>query len=541
MGIGIGSHSVRAEVFRLSPRIELPALMKAQGTMRDELFILKESVTTAATLIKVKSGQTLDTTLKDILIAQAALISDPELVSMANTYIEEGWSASSAIQMAVNDFRKELEGAGGEFEERIADLDEIPYRIVRAIQGESDEESIPSSGNYIVVARDLSPMDTVNFTDAVVGVVTEAGGPTSHTAIICRARNIPAVVACKDLSKIVSGDFLLIDPVNSRVVINGEISHENVIPWWEKLPKIGKSSVQVMANVGSLIDAAEAQRKNITGVGLLRTELFYLSQEKAPNLTEQIELYTQIFAAGPDGQIIVRTLDAGSDKPVPFLNLSAEKNPALGVRGYRLNDDFGKFLDSQLRAIFEAGQNVRSTGKQIEVSIMAPMISTYEEVSNFAKQARAIGFTSVGVMVEVPALAINIKSLAGLLDFVSIGTNDLSQYLFAADREQSAVAHLLDAWHPVLLNLLANISRDCFEAKIKIGICGEAASDPLLAPFFAGIGINSLSCSAFSIDPIQEVLDRMSLALTSKVVEQVLLSQTPEQARAAVRIALSTS
>ena len=218
-----------------------------------------------------------------------------------------------------------------------------------------------------------------------------------------------------------------------------------------------------------------------------------------------------------------------------LVNFEKEKNPALGIRGYRLNSEYSEFLDSQLRAIFEAGRRVQASGKQIEISIMAPMVSTYVEARDFAQQARDIGFNSVGIMVEVPAIAMNIKPLAGLLDFVSVGTNDLSQYLFAADREGAGVAGFLDAWQPALLRLLANLSQDCAESKIKIGICGEAASDPLLAPFFAGIGINSLSCSTHSIDSVQDVLDRVDSRITSQVVEKVLLSLSPDQAREAVR------
>ena len=539
-GIGVGSAPVKAEVFRVKPPVAMPPLNYSSKYKRDEMFALKSAISSHEELLMKKSMLAGDDQLAGILIAQASMVADPELLMMANGYIEDGWDATSAIQMAINDFRRELEGVGGEFGERVADLDEIAYRVVCQLLGRAEDEKLPSTGRYIVVAQDLSPMETVNFTDVVVGVATERGGPTSHTAIVCRQRGIPALVACRDLSQLNDGDHILLDPLRSQIIVNGNLedsSHEN---WWLKLPPVSSDqrTTQLMANVGSIEDARDVRNSNVTGIGLLRTELFYLSREVAPTREEQVDLYTDVLLAGPDGIITFRTLDAGSDKPIKFLNIPHEENPALGVRGYRLNVDHQNFLLDQLYAIKSAELNAKSAGRQIEVSIMAPMISSVGEASEFAAMARKVGFSRIGIMIEVPAIAMQIADLKGILDFVSIGTNDLSQYLYAADRQNSQVASLLDPWQPALLQMLKIISEEAKKVDIKVGVCGEAASDPLLIPYLVGLGISTVSCGKGALGAVAEVLTRIDFDMARSVVSAMEKMRDPQTARAAALKAL---
>lgn len=530
-GIGVGSRAVRAEVFRLSARQALPAHVKSANTPEVEIRLLSEALSSLETLYAKKIAQA-SGELVEILEAQLALATDPELFETAQSYCEKGWSAPTAIQLAMNEFKELLAGAGGEFGERVADLDEIVYRLVQLTLGNAEEIDLPPSGQYIVVATDLTPMDTVGFTDVVVGVITEKGGPTSHTAIVCRARAIPALVACPQASELRSGEIVLLDPDNSQAIIGGELSSESG-NWWDGKARSASPVIKVLANIGSVSDAARAQKAQ--GVGLLRTELFFLDKLSQPTFEEQVSLYSEVFSHCPEGEIIVRTLDAGSDKPIPFLNMGHEENPALGVRGQRVAAIAPVFYHDQLRAIQAAAEQVIAAGSKVSVAVMAPMIATIEEAKLFADQARQVGIKKVGIMIEVPAIVPMISHLQGVIDFVSVGTNDLSQYLFAADRVNSGVAHLLNPWEPALLATLNLIAQACKGAAIKSGVCGESASDPLLAVVLAGLGFDSVSASPSSVDDVMSALSVVDIAKAKTAADKALLSTSAQAAKKAAR------
>lgn len=535
-GIGVGSRAVRAEVFRLSARQALPAHVKSANTPEVEIKLLSEALSSLEALFAKKIAQA-SGELVEILQAQLALATDPELFETANSYCEKGWSAPTAIQLAMEEFKELLAGVDGEFGERVADLDEIVYRLVQLTLGNTEEIELPTSGRYIVVATDLTPMDTVGFTDVVVGVITEKGGPTSHTAIVCRARAIPALVACPQASELRSGDVVLLDPDNSQAIIGGELSSESG-NWWDDKVRSASPLISVLANIGSVSDAGRAQ--DAQGVGLLRTELFFLDKQSQPTYQEQINLYTEIFSNCPRGEIIVRTLDAGSDKPIPFLNMGHEENPALGVRGQRVAEIAPEFYRDQLRAIKSAADQALNSGKESSVAVMAPMIATVQEAQIFAEQAREAGIERVGIMIEVPAIVPMISYLHGVIDFISVGTNDLSQYLFAADRVNSGVAHLLNPWEPALLATLSQIATACKSASIKSGVCGESASDPLLAVVLAGLGFNSVSSSPSSVADVTSALSAVDMATARSAADKALLSTSAQAAKKAARGAVAT-
>jgi len=533
-GIGVGSTAVRAPIFRLATRTALPELAKSSDASDAEFAKVQSAIAELERVFAEKIAAA-DGQLREILEAQAALAGDPELADTAAQFCKEGWNAASSIQLAMQEFKVLLQGAEGEFGERVADLDEIVYRLVQIVNGNTDHVSLPKSGAVIVVAHDLTPMDTVAFTDVVVGVITEKGGPTSHTAIVCRSRGIPALVACKKAAQLVDGDVVVLDPDNSQVIVGGELAEASQ-RWWEQRHNLGKSLIPVMANVGSVKDAQQAS--SAAGVGLLRTELFFLDKTTTPTRQEQIDLYATTFAACPDGEIIVRTLDAGSDKPIPFLHMEKEENPALGVRGQRVAEVAPDFYREQVEAIGIAAAEVQKSGKKISVSVMAPMIATIAEAKDFAAMARAAGITRVGVMVEIPAIVSVIPQLKGVIDFVSVGTNDLSQYLFAADRVNSNVAHLLNPWEPALLSTLAQIAQLARENSIKSGVCGEAASDPLLAVVLAGVGFDSVSASPSSVADVVQALSVVDAELARSVAISALSAHDAQSSKQAAKKAL---
>jgi len=534
-GIGVGNRAVRAEVLRWSARKSLPVMAKSSLGVEVEVIELGMAIANLENQYAAKIKSASNRELQEILEAQCAFATDPELTDMAKDFCEQGWDAASGLQLAMGEFKSLLEGAGGEFGERVADLDEIVYRLIQWMSGESDETVLPTSGSFIIVADDLTPMDTIAFNDVVVGVVTKGGGPTSHTAIVCRSRGIPAVVTCAGADELVNGQMVVIDPDASQVIINGLLA-DNAGDWWASRSSHGAPTIQVMANVGSVADATRVHSAD--GVGLLRTELFFLDHKIAPTRAQQVKIYEQVLAAGPDGEIIVRTLDAGSDKPIAFLGLGREENPALGMRGQRVAAISPQFFEDQLHAIKAAADSVRATGKKIEVSVMAPMIATVEEAAQFSRAARAAGFIRVGIMIEIPAITRVIPQLQGVVDFLSIGTNDLSQYLFAADRVNSGVAALLNPWQPALLSLLQSIAIDSAKVGIKVGVCGEAASDPLLAVVMAGLGINSVSASPSSVAAVVDLLSRVDASAAREAANKARSANTPRDAKAAAKAAL---
>ena len=379
-GIGVGNRAVRAEVLRWSARKLLPAMAKSSLGVEVEVNALSMAIANLENQYAAKIKAAGNRELQEILEAQCAFATDPELADMAKDFCEQGWDASSGLQLAMGEFKSLLEGAGGEFGERVADLDEIVYRLIQWMSGESDETVLPTSGKFIIVADDLTPMDTIAFNDVVVGVVTKGGGPTSHTAIVCRSRGIPAVVACAGADELVNGQMVVIDPDASQVIING-VLEDSTGDWWAGRSSHGAPVIQVMANVGSVVDATKVQGAD--GVGLLRTEIFFLDHKIAPTRAQQVKIYEQVLAAGPDGEIIVRTLDAGSDKPIVFLGLGREENPALGVRGQRVAAISPQFFEDQLHAIKEAADSVRATGKKIEEWIC----ETFTYVTSLARTA----------------------------------------------------------------------------------------------------------------------------------------------------------
>ncbi len=529
-GMGVGLAPARAEVFRVKPAQALPAAHKHAGDAGQEKQTLKGAVSAVAQYLddlSLKAGET----SAEIFEALKMLLEDEDLFETAAAQIDDGWSAATSFVMAVEEFGELLAGDSA-FEERVADLRDLAKRVAAHIHGIHLGLDLPSSGRFVLVGEDFSPADTAQFTNAVVGVVTTKGGPTSHTAIICRSKSIPAVVSCPGAEDLVDGQMVLVDPVGDRVVVDGDESMAT-----KTISFVAKSIdpiIPVRANIGSLSDAVSAATTAANGVGLFRTELLYLSATSMPSVATQAKSYTEILKAAPEGPIVVRTIDAGSDKPVPFLEMAHEENPALGVRGYRLIQNHRQFILDQLSSLEVAR---KESGR--EVWVMAPMIATSQEALEFASLAKAAGDFKVGVMVETPSMVMALPDLANKLDFISVGTNDLSQYLFAADRMNPSLGALLNPWQPALIRALAKIAKDSAEANLSSGVCGESASDPAFAVVLAGLGFKSVSASMSQVGAVRTALSAVSIEQAEVIANEALSAATAEEAKTRVLAALA--
>ena len=521
-GLGVGLEAVAAAVLRLEPAKPLPIPARHQGDVAHEQQKMRAAVDAVSEQLKTlaeKAGET----SAEIFEALEMILQDETLFDAAVAEIDNGLEAGTAFVAAVETFAELLSG-DPTFEERIADIRDLGRRVAAFVHGISLQLDIPETGRYILVGEDFSPADTAQFTQAIVGVVTFAGGPTSHTAIICRSRSIPAVVSCEGATVLQTGDQVLVDPVGDRVVVGG--SMEAATKALSFVSRLAEPIVSVRANIGSLADAITASTSAAKGVGLFRTELLYLSASKKPSLDEQIRKYSEILQASPEGPIVVRTIDAGSDKPVPFLNMPHEENPALGVRGFRLIRDHREFITEQLAALEQARAD---TGR--DVWVMAPMIASYQEAIEFRELAGSIGRYKIGIMIETPAIISAISHLSGKLDFVSVGTNDLSQYLFAADRMHAQLGSLMNHWQPALISALADIARHSAAAGIHSGVCGESASDPTFSIVLAGLGFDSVSSSPSQVGQVRNALSSIDKEQAVSVALAALKGLTAEEAK----------
>ena len=529
-GLGVGLNAVRGEVFRVKPQATLPGPAKHAGDATGEKETLRGAIRHVAGYLdelSVKAGET----SAEIFEALKMLLEDEDLFETAIAEIESGWNAATAFIVAVDSLDAIFAGDAA-FEERLVDLKDLARRVAAHIAGIHMGLDLPTTGSYVIVGDDFSPADTAQFTDAVVGVVTIKGGPTSHTAIICRSKSIPALVSCAQAVELVDGMQVLVDPVGDRVVVGGDDSMAT-----KAISFIAKSLdpiIPVRANIGSLEDSIQAATTAANGVGLFRTELLYLSETTKPSAQKQAKSYAEILRAAPEGPIVVRTIDAGSDKPVPFLDMPHEENPALGIRGFRLIQDHRQFLIDQLESLEVARKETSR-----EVWVMAPMIATASEAIEFAQLARSAGEYKVGIMVETPAIAMAITDLVGKLDFISVGTNDLSQYLFAADRMNAGLGALLNPWQPALVRMLKLIASESEKAGISSGVCGESASDPAFAVVLAGLGFNSVSASRSQVGAVRSALSAVTLEQAQEVANIALAATTADQCKSEVLDALA--
>jgi len=481
----------------------------------------------------------------EVLTASAGLTRDKGLRQAVAGRVTGGQDLLESVHDGVAQFVDVFTAMGGLMAERATDLLDIERRLVARLVGEPEPGITPPEAPSVLVAHDLAPADTAGLDPTVVvALVTERGGATSHTAIIARQLAIPCVVGVAGCLDLRAGTTVLVDGAAGTVATGVDadeaaqrVEEDRAVraladSWTGPGQTSDGIRVSILANVADSESARSAAQAPVEGVGLFRTELCFLDRRDEPPAEEQATIYAEAlepFAGIDDGHVVVRTLDAGSDKPIAFATLEDEENPALGVRGLRLALHNPGLLERQLDGIAGAAS---STG--VDTWVMAPMVATVAEAADFAERVRSRGLKP-GIMVEVPSAALLAARMLEVVDFLSIGTNDLTQYVMAADRLATDLAHLTDPWQPAVLHMIAITAEAGRQARKPVGVCGEAAADPLLAVAMVGMGITSLSMAAAAVRPVGAQLSAVSMATCQQAAGAALSATDPMAGRDAAR------
>lgn len=543
-GTGVVAGVAYAEAVWVRPRPDLPTegSIDQEASSEAEYDRFLEAVDVVASRLENRAAAA-EGQASEVLTATAGMVKDRGWHKAVRKNIRSGKNAEFATVGATDKFVTMFEAAGGVMAERTTDLKDVRDRVIAQLRGEQEPGLPMVEGQAVLFADDLAPADTATLDTAHIrALVTELGGPTSHTAIIARQLDIPCIVAVGNkLREIESGTLVFVDGALGTVTLGAdeEESTKAVAEYRERAARVAEWTgpaqtkdghrVQLLANVADGNAARIASDSQAEGIGLYRTELSFLSASEEPSVDEQAKIYRKVFNAYPDSKVVVRTLDAGSDKPISYATLSSEENPALGVRGLRIARDNESLLTRQLDAIAQAAE---SRGDDAETWVMAPMVATSKEAQWFAELCRERGLTA-GAMIEVPAAALMADKIMPHLDFVSIGTNDLTQYTMAADRLSPQLAYLTDPWQPAVLRLIQHTCIAGHEYNVPVGVCGEAAADPLLACVLTGLGVNSLSAASTAVAGVGAQLAELTFDQCQQLADAALNSEGPSAARAA--------
>lgn len=573
-GIGVSSGVASGRVRLMH---EPPGVDEGEPACADpesDMIRVRAAMAAVAATLRERSLQSADDTTRAMLAANARLAEDRGLDKAIMKHLSTGDGVTHAVANAVDEYTGRFGKAGGLMAERITDLDDIRSRLIAELRG------LPGAGlqrdamsdamcdiPVILVARDLSPADAAALDPAVVrGLVLEEGGATGHAAILAAERGIPAVVRVHGVLESAADD--------GRIVLDGGTGEVIVNPDADDLDRVAERAARrevslndgaagaadgtaagiaaagtvgdaaatfamtadgcrilLNANVGTPAEAEEAARAGVDGIGLLRSEFLFLNRSQAPTEAEQTAAYARAVQAFGGRPVVVRTFDAGADKPLAFARIGGNEapavtNPALGVRGIRLGMLREDLLDTQLAALANA---YWASGHSLKV--MAPMVTTVQETKWFVDKAHAAGLQHAGIMIETPAAAVQAASLLAVADFASIGTNDLTQYTMAADRLDGSLSGLLDPWQPALLRMMRMAVEGGLMAGKPVGVCGEAAGDPLLALVFVGFGIRSLSMAWRKTAAVRSALRLHSLADCRRMAQAALDARSAVEAR----------
>ena len=521
------------------PVHEYTCLKQAIETARVQLNDLYQEV-------KEKSGADKAAIFK----AHEEFLDDPDLLNEASQRIHDGHSAGWSWREAVEERAGVVRRLGDPLlAQRATDLQDVGRRVLKLLADTVEEDRTLPDHPVVLVAEDLTPSDTARLDPALVlGLCTASGGPTSHTAIIARSLDIPAIVG--------AGPAILHQPDGQKCVLDGERGNLYVEPTSADLETARQAQkdyqsmreaerlacyqpaimtdghrIEVVANIGAPEEAERAVNAGGEGVGLLRTEFLFLQRSEPPGEDEQFAAYSEMTRALNGLPLIVRTLDVGGDKNVPFLDLPAEQNPFLGLRGIRLCLARPELFKTQLRAIYRAA----ASGP---VSLMFPMIASLEDLAAaraIAEQVRRDLHAEpvpIGIMIEVPAAVMIAEELAREADFFSIGTNDLTQYTLAMDRGHPILAKQADALHPAVLRMIDRTVRAADKAGIQVGVCGGIAADPKGATILAGLGVAELSVAIPSIAAVKAKLRTVSWHATQEFAQRALQCRSANDVRA---------
>ena len=519
-GVGIGRGVAVGPVIRMAAALPEPSDAPRADSVSAESEI--ERVTKSLALVNADLNRRAEEAANGdegakqaapILQAIAMFASDPALAQSINTLAEravlEGFGAVEEMFKAI----------GGYQGERAADLHDVGQRVIADLMGVPAPGVPVSDTPFVLVAEDLSPADTAGLDlDKTLAIVTSQGGPTSHTAILARARGIVAVVSAAGADDLKNGETVIVNAAESTITT--EPSDEQVAAAEAAKAKAAKAKelrgkpgatkdgyhIPLLANVGKPSDGKTALEYGAEGVGLFRSEFLFIGNAEPPSVEEQTKAYAELLAQFPGKKVVIRMLDAGADKPLPFLTPEDEPNPALGLRGLRTLRTHMNVLEGQLKALAAADAQTDA-----DLWVMAPMVADAHEAAYFVKLGKSFGLKKVGVMAEVPSIALMADQVAKVADFVSIGTNDLTQYTLAADRTLGSVANYQTAWHPAVLRAIKLIADAGNANGMPVGVCGEAAADPDLAVVLTGIGVNSLSMTPVALDDVRAELAGVTL------------------------------
>ena len=490
-----------------------------------------------------------------IFDAHLALLGDPEVLADVEAKVREGSTAERAWTTALAAVQTQWSQIPDPYlRERAADVAAVAQQVRRALTG------APAGAQWstgVVVVDDITPAEVAALDASVVrALVLAHGSPSSHAAIIARARSIPMVVSAGStvldlprgtpLALDGSTGELFVDPspatvteLTVRAAALDERRTRQLAMAGQRAVSLDGVHIEVLANVGSAADTTTAASNGADGVGLVRTEFLFLDRADPPEVVEQEQVYDAICAAMPGRRTVFRTVDVGGDKPLSYLPVPAEQNPFLGRRGIRLSLERPQLLQQQLTALCR-------TARRTPIDVMFPMVTSVGELLQARQMlddaALAAGGTPqlrVGIMVEVPAVALKLESFAGLLDFVSIGTNDLTQYALAAERGNPAVAALYDALDPGVLQLLHRVCEGAGGA-VDVAVCGESASDEVAVPVLVGLGVRELSVSPQAVPAVKAIIRTLDLERCRALARTALTMQDAAEVRALVGQATST-
>ena len=543
-GIGVSAGTASGPIAVVTPAVGIDEHEPASTDPEADSERIRAVLHDVAASLSARAEHANSDSAKAVLDATAALATDKGLIRGIDKELKKGTGPTKAIHDAVELYANKLRKIGGYMAERVTDLYDIRDRATARLRG-LPEPGIPDlTEPSILIAHDLAPAETATLDkNLVLGIVTEAGGATSHTAILAAQLGIPCTVQVKGIAEAtVDAPLVALDGGVGEVIVAPSASDVDELEERSRrraAALAGSSGegatrdgykVKLLANIGTADDAEKAAGYDLEGSGLFRSEFLFLDRDAAPSLEEQTETYTKVLEAFGNRRVVVRTLDAGADKPLSFADLGEEENPALGRRGLRLSQAREDLLATQLEALAAAQNNVPNS----ELWVMAPMVATVEEAKWFAERARGAGLKKVGVMVETPAAAIRAGQVLEEVDFASIGTNDLSQYTMAADRMQGELAELLSPWQPAVLSMIRETCRGGEATGKPVGVCGEAGGDPLMALVLVGLGVKSLSMAPGKVNAVRAALRLHDFDTCRQMANFAVDARTAAGAREAV-------
>lgn len=543
--VGVSPGRGTGPVVRMPDAVAEPAAtpLVADDARRAEAARIGAAAAAVADALRERAAGAADEAAA-ILEATALLAEDPAVLGDARARVlRDGLPAPAAAWRAFTAAASAVAAGGGVAAGRASDVADVRHRVVAALAGLPVPGIPQRSEPFVLVAADLAPADTALLDPATCrALVTAAGGPTSHSAILARALGIPAVAGAPEALAIPPGTVLWVDGSTGELVVDPGPGYDEpagagaAAPVFDGHGRLRDGTpVPLRANVAGAVDAERAAAAAAQGVGLFRTELVFLGRAAPPSLERQVEAYRAVLERFDD-VVVVRTLDAGADRPLAFLAAPPGPNPALGLRGVRAAWRDPGLLAGQLDAIARAGQ-LAGTAPWV----MAPMVTTVEDARTFVALARERGIEHAGVMVETPAAALLAEELLAVADFASIGTNDLVQYTMAADRLVGELAPLNDPWQPAVLRLVARVGQAGRTAAKPVAVCGEAAGDPLLAAVLVGCGVTSLSMAPTLLGAVAAQLAEVDRAACERAARAARAATDPAGARAAARRALGSA